>query len=376
MMALLTDPAYCITDSGELFSPALILFREILEENIDAMIGIASSPARLRPHCKTHKMPEVIRIELAKGITKHKCATFAEAEMLADAGVKDIFLAYNMVGPNVGRAVEFVSRFPDVIFSVTADHPAPVAALGKALSNAGRTIEVLLDLDVGQHRTGVVPGEIAADLYRQIAESRGLRAGGLHVYDGHQHQTSRQERQAAVDAEWQSVRAFRDDLVHKGLPVPRIVAGGTPTFPIFAEKDDPTIELSPGTCVLNDAGYGEMFADLRFRPAALLLARVVSRPTPNRLTLDLGYKAVASDPPAGRRMVFPDLPDAREVLHNEEHLVLETARAADFQPGDELLAVPRHICPTSNLYKEMVVISHGRVAGHWAVTARDRRLTI
>jgi D-threonine aldolase len=139
---------------------------------------------------------------------------------------------------------------------------------------------------------------------------------------------------------------------------------------------DPAIELTPGTCVLWDAGYGELFSDLKFRPAALLLTRVVSRPTADRLTLDLGTKAVASDPPLGKRVVFPDLPDARQVIHNEEHLVLETARAADFQPGDELLAIPRHICPTSALYKEMFVVSEGRIIGQWPVTARDRRLTI
>ncbi len=340
------------------------------------MIRIAGRPSRLRPHCKTHKMPAVTRIELGKGIVKHKAATFAEAEMLAGAGAKDVCLAYNLVGPNIGRAVEFVAKFPDVAFLVTADHPTPVAELGKAMAAAGRTIGVLLDLDVGQHRTGIAPGDSAARLYRQIATTHGLRPEGLHVYDGHVHQPSLEERQAAVAAQWQSVRTFRDALVRDGLPVPRIVAGGTPTFPIYAQFDDPAIELTPGTCVLNDAGYAEAFPDLKFQPAALLLTRVVSRPTADRLTVDLGSKAVASDPPMGKRVVFPALPEARQVLHNEEHLVLETPRASEYQPGDELLAVPRHICPTSALYKEVYVISSGKLVDRWDITARDRRLTI
>jgi D-serine deaminase-like pyridoxal phosphate-dependent protein len=115
---------------------------------------------------------------------------------------------------------------------------------------------------------------------------------------------------------------------------------------------------------------------LRFTPAALLLTRVVSRPTKDRVTLDLGYKAVASDPPAGNRVMFPDLPDAKAVLQNEEHLVLETSQADRFQPGDELFAIPRHVCPTSAMHKDVYVVSAGKLIGNWKVAARDRVLTI
>jgi D-threonine aldolase len=266
--------------------------------------------------------------------------------------------------------------FPDVSFRVLADHPLPVAQLGKAMAEADQTVGVLLDLDVGQHRTGIAIGDGAARLYRQIAATRGLKPEGFHVYDGHLHQPSLQERQAAGDSEWQAVRAFRDLLVGAGLPVPRIVVGGTPTFGVHAKLDDPAVELSPGTCVLNDAGYSEDFPELKFRPAALLFTRVVSRPTEDRLTVDLGSKSVATDPPVGRRVVFPALPEAKQVAHNEEHLVLETPRANEFEPGDALFAVPRHICPTAALHKEMYVVASGKVVDCWPVTARDRRLTI
>ncbi len=370
------DPKYRIEDTSEIITPALVVYADLLDRNLDSMIEIAGDPARLRPHCKTHKMAEVVRRELRRGITKHKCATFAEAEMLACAGVKDIFLAYNLVGPNIPRAVRFVETFPEIAFSVTADHPDPIAELGRAFSHAGRTIGVLLDIDTGQHRTGVAPGGHALELYHVIANTPGLQAAGLHVYDGHQHQTSRDERAEAVNAQWNKVVAFRDELVASGLPVPRLVCGGTASFPIYAAKPDPTIELSPGTCIFQDAGYSEHFPDLVFHPAALLLTRVISRPTPDRMTLDLGNKAVASDPPVGSRVRFPDLPDAKQVLHNEEHLVLESPQAKRFQPGDELLAVPVHICPTSALHKQVYVVTAGRMTESWDVTARDRWLTI
>ncbi len=370
------DSIYRLEETSSIITPALLVFREILEANLNQMILIAGDVSRLRPHCKTHKMPDVVRLELAKGITKHKAATFAEAEMLAEAGVHDVFLAYNLVGPNIPRAVAFRQRFPDVAFSVTADHAKPLLELAKAMQAANLEIDVLLDLDTGQHRTGLPIGEEANNLYHLIAKTPGVRAGGLHVYDGQNHQESLSERQAAVDACWNATIAFRDELVEAGVSVPRIVAGGTGSFPIFAQKNDPALELSPGTCVFHDAGYGGMFPDLQFTPAALVLTRVVSRPTPERITLDLGYKAVASDPPAGRRVVFPALPDAKQVLQNEEHLVLETDRAGDFAPGDELLAIPRHVCPTSALHKEAILIENGQAVAVWPILARDRKLTI
>ena len=370
------DPRYAIADTREIVTPAFVIFHEILVSNLAEMVRIASSAARLRPHCKTHKMREVIELELGAGITKHKCATLAEAEMLARAGVKDIFLAYNIVGANIARVAKFAQAFPDVRLLVTADHPRPVEELGRALAAVGKKVEVLLDIDSGQHRTGLPVGEAARQLYQQIVATSGLIAGGFHLYDGQNHQKSVEERKAAVMAGYEPAARFRKELLAAGLSVPRIVAGGTGSFPIFAQLDDPCLELSPGTIIFHDSGYGETFPDLIFTPAALLLTRCISRPTENRITFDLGYKAVASDPPAGNRLVFPDLPDAKAVLQNEEHLVLETSQAGRFQPGDELLAIPRHVCPTSALHRFAYVVQDGRVVGTWQVAARDRVLTI
>ena len=370
------DDCYRIADTSGILTPALIVYRDMVEQNLAHMIEIAGDASRLRPHCKTHKTKEIVEMEIACGITKHKCATFAEAEMCVAAGAKDVFLAYSLVGPNIGRAVKFVESYPDVEFCVTGDHEKPLRQLGEAMSAAGNSIGVLLDIDTGQHRTGLVPGEAAREIYRFIVETDGLTPAGLHVYDGHQHQLERDDRRAAINAEWEKVVAFRDGLVAEGWPVGKIVCGGTGSFPVYAEKDDPTIQMSPGTCVYNDIGYSEHFPDMVFPPATLMLTRVISRPTDDRVTLDLGYKAVASDPPAGKRTIFPDLPDAEQVLQNEEHLVLQTSRAGEFEPGDELFAVPRHICPTSALHKEVYVVSNGELIGTWTIASRDRKLTI
>lgn len=371
----MTDP-YAVDDTSQIVSPAMLVFRDQMLANVDQMIQIARDPARLRPHCKTHKMEAVARLQHERGITKHKAATFAEAEMLARAGVTDILLAYNLVGPNIDRAVRFTTAYPDVRLIVTADHPAPLKQLSSALAAADLEIGMLLDIDTGQHRTGLPVGPEARQLYELMHELQGIRCEGFHVYDGHQHQSDPAERQRAIDLEWKQVMAFRDELERDGFPVPRVVAGGTGSFPIYAAKEVPGLECSPGTCVFHDVGYGTMFADLPFTPAAVLLTRVVSRPTPNRITLDLGYKACASDPPAGKRLKFPALPDAREVLQNEEHLVLETSAAGNYEPGDELVAIPRHVCPTSALQSLVWVIADGKIVDQWPVTARDRWLTI
>ncbi len=367
---------YVIKDTSQIFSPALLVYRDIVVRNLRKMIAIAGDVRRLRPHCKTHKMPAVTKIELTMGIVKHKCATFAEAEMLAECGVKDIFLAYNLVGPNIVRAVTFLKRFPDVRLGVTADDSMMIAKLSDAMRAAGTTIVVLLDLDPGLHRTGVLPGAAAAELYQQIVESKGLTPGGFHLYDGHNHQTDLAERTVAVRAGWDAAAALRDEFVCRGWSVPAIVCGGTGSFPVFATLNDSAIELAPGTCVFHDAGYGTAFPDMDFEPAVAMLTRVISCPTNDRLTCDLGNKSVASDPPKGQRVAFPDLPDAVQVLHNEEHLVLQTPLAGQYKPGDELYAIPRHICPTSALHKQAYVIESGKVVDMWDVIARDRFLTI
>jgi D-serine deaminase-like pyridoxal phosphate-dependent protein len=371
------NPAYVLHDTAAIFSPALLFYKDLIHQNIALAVQMAGAPERLRPHVKTHKTREIVRMELDAGITKHKCATLAEAEMLASCGVTDVLLAYNLVGPNCSRMARLAKAYPNCRFSVLADHPAALRLLSEALAASGQTVDVLLDVDVGQHRTGIAPGDDAVALYESFGRFAGLRPGGLHVYDGHNHQENLAEREAAVRRLMDPVLALRSALEKKGLGVPRLVLGGTPTFPVFARLDLPGMECSPGTCVLHDHGYGSRFSDLAgFVPAALLLTRVVSRPTPTRLTLDLGTKSVATDPPAGKRCVLLNVPDYQPLAHNEEHFVLETPAASQFGPGDEVYAMPTHICPTCALHRQAYVIENGRVTGMWDIAARDRMLTI
>jgi D-serine deaminase-like pyridoxal phosphate-dependent protein len=370
---MFAKPWYQIVNVDDVDSPALLVYPERVEVNVRRMIQMVGDVRRLRPHMKTHKLPEMIRLQLAHGITKFKCATIAEAEMTAACGAADVLLAHQPIGPKVQRFVELVRKFPQTKFSTIADEASVIRELSVAWVPAQVTVEVLLDIDCGMHRTGIEPGPRAVELYRLLGTLPGLKSGGLHAYDGQVREPDPVKRAEICEAALAPVRTLREELLKAGLPVPRVVAGGTPTFPIHARHPD--VECSPGTCVLWDAGYGANCPDLEFLNAALVLTRVVSKPGSNRLCLDLGHKAIASENPHPR-VVFLNLADAKVVSHSEEHMVVETHRAGEIELGRCLYGVPWHVCPTVALHSEAVVVREGRAQERWEVVGRNRRLTI
>ncbi|WP_165244469.1 D-TA family PLP-dependent enzyme [Paludisphaera soli] len=370
---MIESPPYRLEEPEALESPSLLIFRDLLERNLEAMIQVAGGVDRLRPHAKTHKSADVIRMALGRGVRKHKCATIAEAEMLAEAGAPDVLLAYPLVGPNVARFVRLAAAFPATTFRATVDAPEAARALAEAACNLGRPIPTLVDLDVGMGRTGIEPGESALRLYETVAGLPGLEPDGLHAYDGHVNDPDLATRTRDAQDVEALVLAFRDRLTALGLPTPRLVLGGTPSFPVHAAFHAPGAECSPGTVIYHDHNYATKYPDLPFTPAALLLTRVVSRPRAGRVCLDLGHKAVAADP-AGARAFFPAFPDARVVGHSEEHLVLDSPSADRLRLGEPLLAIPAHVCPTSALHRRALVVVDGRVVDEWEITARDRHL--
>lgn len=369
---------YAVENIAEIDSPALLFYPERIERNIQRTLDIAGGTTRLRPHVKTHKCAEIVRMQCAAGITKFKCATIAEAEMATLAGADDVLLAYQPVGPRAKRWARLVSEYGLMAqFACIVDNAASIRELADLYHPIVGPYRVFLDIDCGQHRTGVPAGPLAMELYKQISEDDRLAPVGLHVYDGQIHDVDLNQRKAKCDDAFAPVEALRCELLAAGMSVPTIVAGGTPTFPIHAKRDAALgIECSPGTNVLWDAGYAAGCPDLDFDIAALVLTRVLSKPSAGRLCLDLGHKAIASERPHPR-VIFPALPDCSVVMHNEEHLVIEAENAADFKVGDALYGIPWHICPTVALYQEANVVRDGRVqAAAWAITARDRRITV
>jgi D-serine deaminase-like pyridoxal phosphate-dependent protein len=354
---------FTVANETSIPSPALLVYREKVDANLALMLKIAGGPARLRPHVKTHKLAPLVRRQIELGIKKFKAATLAEAAMCASAGAPDVLVAYPLAGPAITGICELAKQYPSTKFSALADSSQAIRGLSVAARIAGIRLPVFLDIDCGMHRTGVTVDRAAA-LYRLITESPALIAAGLHAYDGHIHDPSPETRRAECEAAFDAVTGLRT-----ALNAPVLIAGGSPTFPFHATCTDR--ECSPGTPVLWDWGYGEKFADLPFEIAAALLTRVVSKPSMNHLTLDLGYKAVAAENPLAMRVKFPEIPDANIVMHSEEHIVIETARAKEFHIGQPLHALPKHICPTVALYDEVWHVEHGVATGRWSV-ARGR----
>jgi D-serine deaminase-like pyridoxal phosphate-dependent protein len=370
-------PWYLLENSAEIPSPALLLHRDRIEANLRQMVAIAGDPLRLWPHVKTHKLPELIAWQVGLGIVQFKCATIAEAEMVAGVeGVRSILLAVQPVGPQIERWIRLASRFPGISWSAVVDDAGVVESLRSAAAACAiaKPLGLWIDLDVGQHRTGIAPGRVCDGLLQSVrAASPTLRFDGLHAYDGHLGIPDLAERTRLCHEAFAPVAALRASLETELGHRLQVLAGGSPTFAIHAARSD--VSLSPGTTVLWDAGYAHKMPDLPFQPAAVLLSRVISRPAARQVCLDLGHKAVASEMPHPRT-VFLNLPDATALSHSEEHLVVEAPAADSFRVGDVVYSLPWHVCPTMALHQEVWLVENRRASVRWTVQARSRRISI
>lgn len=374
-----------VSNVEEIASPALLVYPDRIEQNLRLMVEtVGGEVERLRPHVKTHKMAEVIAMQRKAGIDRCKCATLAEAELAAAAGVPDILLAYQPVGPNVGRLLSLQEKYPGTKLQAIVDNAGSLERLIEALAqrrSGDPPLGVFIDLDCGMGRSGITPGETAVDLCRRLRRAKEVEFAGVHAYDGHIHDPQVETRDRRFADARNEVATFLGRLATEGIPVARIVGGGSPTFPwharLAAGLSEIPYECSPGTTLLWDAGYSAHHPDLPYQVAAVLLARVLSKPGDGRVCLELGHKAVAAENPLGNRVRFPALPDAVPVSQSEEHLVLETSRASSLAVGDPVYGIPWHICPTVALHQEAVVIREGRMTGErWEIRARNRRITV
>lgn len=357
----------------EFISPALLVYPERIEQNICKMIEIAGGTTNLRPHIKTHKIAEIIDLQIKYGINKFKCATIAEAELLAICGAKDILLAMQPVGINIQRFFTLMEKYSESNFSTIVDNQSSVDEICNVAKAKNRIASVWLDINNGMNRTGIIPDIHAANIYKSIASNPHLKIRGLHVYDGHIHDSDLKSRKKACDKDFQPVIDLKNTLEKSDFKVASIVAGGTPTFPIHSKRKN--VETSPGTSLLWDEGYGKNYKDLKFLPAAVLITRVISKPKRNYICLDLGHKSVASEM-ALPRVKLLTMEDCNQKSQSEEHLVLECKETATFKIGAVCYAIPYHICPTVAKYKNVLTVNNNKIDGTWVVAARDNKINI
>lgn len=353
-------------------TPALLVYRERAANNIRLITEMVPDIRRLRPHVKTHKMAEITRMMMDAGIKKFKCATIAEAEMLAMSGAPDVLLAYQPIGPKIYRLIALVSAYPQSRFACLIDNAETAAEISAAALEAGVLIKVFIDLNSGMNRSGILP-EKAVALYKHASTLRGIRITGLHAYDGHVREKDRAERQQKSDEAFQKIENIVAEINILAKEKLTVVVGGSPSFPTHMLRKD--VECSPGTFVFWDHGYKEQLPDEPFDYAALVATRIISVIDEQTVCLDLGHKAIAAENPLPR-VFFLNAPDAMPVSQSEEHMVLRVSSTQQYHPGDVFYGAPVHICPTVALYDSAFIISNHKVVDEWRITARGRKITI
>ncbi|HDZ15480.1 hypothetical protein LCGC14_1033500 [marine sediment metagenome] len=366
-----TNSHHAISDVSAIDSPALLVFPEIVDDNIDKALEMVNGHGTLlRPHVKTVKCEEVIRMAIKKGIERFKCSTIAEAELLGISGAKDVLLCYQLSEVKAKRFSALRKKYTRIRFSSLVDNRETATMLSDFFQES--PLEVYIDVNVGMDRTGIKTSKVL-QLVKEIDGLSGLVVNGLHVYDGHIHNPDIAIRKRKSEAIFSEISTLRKEMEFHLGKEPVLIIGGSPSFPIYAEKE--RVECSPGTIFFWDAGYGSSFAELPFIPAATILTRIVSIVDKWTLCFDLGTKATASDPPQPRVDIL-GLDGGKIVDQYEEHLIVSVPDASQFRVGEPFLAIPYHICPTVNLYEELTVIQQGAVTKTWKVLARDRKITI
>ncbi|MRI01273.1 D-TA family PLP-dependent enzyme [Kriegella sp. EG-1] len=365
------DP-YKIKSVSDIDSPALLVFPKVVEENIDIALKMISNSSKtfLRPHIKTVKCVEIAQMAIAKGIDRFKCSTISEAELLGIAKAKDVLLSYQLSNTKAKRFSRLRQKFPETQFSALVDNFESAHMLSELFKKD--PLNVFIDLNVGMDRTGVKT-EQAFELITQTDNLNGISIKGLHAYDGHVHASDFKIRKDQTNNILKDVANLKYK-VEKYLNRKMIVViGGSPSFPFYAKQEE--VECSPGTFFLWDEGYGSSFSEMSFTPAALILTRVISIIDKTTLCFDLGTKATASDPPLPRVKIL-GLENGVVINQFEEHLIVNVPDTSLFHIGEPFLAIPVHVCPTVNLYEELVVIKNQVVFDYWPVKARNRKITV
>jgi D-serine deaminase-like pyridoxal phosphate-dependent protein len=347
----------------ELDTPQLLLDMDIVDANLAAMRHACDErKVHLRVHFKSLKCGGLARYLQARGVESFLCAKLNEAEILAEAGIRDIFISNQIVGTQkVRRAAELARR---VALTVCVDDAENVRELGAAAQTAGSTIGVIVEVDTGMERCGVEPGEPALELARKIVDQPHLRFDGLQGYDGHlQMLPDPIERRRKCHFGLAALMMTKSRVEAGGIPVRVVTGGGTGTSEFFLSFPGVT-ELQPGSFLLMDAIYNEVRPEFN---CALSILTTVQSTGPRRYVLDAGSKAISKD------FGMPAIKDhAEETVKRmaEEHTIVECSRPP--RVGTRRQVFPAHCCATMNLHRTCIATRKGRVEAIWPIEASGR----
>ena len=374
LQTLAWDERFRVAEAENLLTPALVVYPQIIASNIAQTLKLlGGDSSRWRVHVKTAKLGYTLKMLLERGVENFKCATTLELLVACRAGAKDVLVAYPAVGANARRVKEIAEEFPSVRISVLVENEEQIRQW------SGSSVGIFVDINPGMNRTGIEQSE-GREIVKLVAAIRdaGLRFRGLHYYDGHYGGVEEPARTAAAHEGYGRLLQIANEIEAGGDRIEEIITSGTPTFPCslsFAGFRNKKFvhRISPGTVVYNDAtSLAQLSPEFGFRPAVLVLSRVVSHPRADIISCDAGHKAVSAD--AG-------VPTCVAVCHSElapqspseEHLPMTIASGAvGPSVGEMIYLLPRHVCPTVNNFDCAILVENGEIVAVEKVTARGR----
>jgi D-serine deaminase-like pyridoxal phosphate-dependent protein len=376
-MALMTVPlgAYAIEDTTSIITPALLIYPELVDANIQTTLRIlGNDEKRWRPHVKTSKLGAVLQRLVVHGVTQFKCSTTLELQTACASGATDVLVALAVVGANARRTVEIAQRFPAVRVSVLVESHDAISLWD------GTGVGLFIDLNPGMNRTGIAMDRV--DEIRSIAKRAGQQFRGLHYYDGHMSAYSLHERERPTHAGYDRLMEVVEALESSGVEIEEVITSGTPSFPFAltyqafkARQFRHTV--SPGTVVYCDfVTLKQLPHEYGYVPAALVLSTVISQPSAHIFTCDGGHKSVSADAGVPTCMIVGH-DEWTPAKPSEEHLPVEiAANAAAPKLGDGIYLFPRHVCPTVNNFDQALFVKEGQVVGIENVTARGHEVPL
>ena len=355
-------------DKAALDTPALVVDLDVLEANIARIAKTCrDNGVGWRPHTKAHKTPEIARLQLAAGAIGVACAKVGEAEAMAAAGIRDIFIVNQVVGAQkVRRVIDLVGPARLI---VAVDCIANLDELSAAARAQSKTLDVVIEVDIGMHRAGVLPEAPVVALAAEIARRPGLSFVGV---TGWESQATRiadpVEKQRVVAAAIGELAASARACAEAGHRVSVVSCGGTGTFPYCAQQPGVT-EVQTGGAIFSDVHYRTNY-HVDFPYALTVLTTVTSRPTATRIVFDAGKKTMSMD----AAMPLPTgIPPVRAMRLSAEHTIVELERPSETpKVGDRIEFVVGYSDTTVHLHEEIIGVRRGRIEKVWRVAGRGR----
>lgn len=371
------DERYRVSDVQEVMTPALLLYPEIIASNLQSTIRLLGGNAdRWRAHIKTAKLAYTLRMLLEHGVRNFKCATTLELMTACETGAKDVLLAYPVMGANALRLREIAQQFAEVRISVLAENEQQVQQW------IDSSIGIFIDINPGMNRTGIDQSSTVAvvQLIRAI-HAAGLEFRGLHYYDGQYGHEDEPQRTRAARSGYDRLMELVAEAKRQGFHTPELITAGTPTFPCSLSYEafgraEFVHRVSPGTVVYCDAtSLAQLPPEYGYAPAALVLTRVVSRPSEGIATCDAGHKSVSADAGVPTCVVM-GRPELTPMGPSEEHLPMQVKGGQAPRLGEVLYLIPRHVCPTVNNFDSALLIENGQILSSEEVSARGREMPL